>query len=79
MSSRGTLQAGLWVGFYHGGQALVAIGVLIALARILDPHDFAVAAVAFSVVSLFTPIAEGFFNDVILQRRTLGARDLSSA
>lgn len=79
MDSRRTLQAGLWVGFYHGGQALVAIGVLIALARILDPHDFAVAAVAFSVVSLFTPIAEGFFNDVILQRRRLGAGDLSSA
>ena len=79
MSSQRTLQAGVWVAFYHGGQALVAIGVLIALARILDPHDFAVAAVAFSVVSLFTPIAEGFFNDVILQRRTLGARDLSSA
>ena len=79
VNSRRTLQAGLWVAFYHGGQALVAIGVLIALARILDPHDFAVAAVAFSVVSLFTPIAEGFFNDVILQRRGLGAGDLSSA
>ncbi|MBD0273157.1 MAG: oligosaccharide flippase family protein, partial [Acetobacteraceae bacterium] len=69
----------VWVAANHGGAALISIGTLVAMARLLDPVEFAVAAVAFSVVSLFTPLAEGFFNDVVLQRRSLGPRDLSSA
>ena len=68
-----------WVAVNHGGAALIAIGTLIAMARLLDPVEFAVAAVAYSIVSLFTPLAEGFFNDVLLQRRSLGPRDLASA
>ncbi len=68
-----------WVAANNGGVALVSIAALIATARLLDPYEFAAAAVAFSVVSIFTPLAEGFFNDVILQRRSLGPPDLATA
>jgi PST family polysaccharide transporter len=73
-----TTASAFWVAVDNIAGAAIALATLILMARLLAPLEFAAAAVALSLSQIVTPLAGGFFNDVILQRQNLDEQHLAS-
>lgn len=65
----------VWSSIQNWGSRALGLLVFILLARLLDPHQYGVAASAFLILSLLMLIAESGLGDALVQRRDLTSDD----
>lgn len=65
-----------WTVLGAGGQALLQVGVLAILARLISPRDFGVIAAALVAVGLSTILAEGGIGPAVVQRQRIDERHI---
>ena len=74
-----TLRGLLWASVGTGGQAVIQLGVLVVLARLLTPKDFGLVAAAQVIVAFATIFTQLGVGPAIVQRTKLETRHLRVA
>lgn len=74
-----TLKGLLWASVGTGGQAIIQLGVLVVLARLLTPKDFGLVAAAQVIVAFATIFTQLGVGPAIVQRAKLEMRHLRVA
>ncbi|GAA5093688.1 lipopolysaccharide biosynthesis protein [Microbacterium yannicii] len=78
LRARATRSIG-WVVVERWSVRLISLLVLVVLSRLLTPADFGVVALAMSVTAVLQVFADSGFSRALVQRKTLGPADASTA
>lgn len=78
LRARATRSIG-WVVVERWSVRLISLLVLVALSRLLTPAEFGVVALAMSVTAVLQVFADSGFSRALVQRKTLGPADASTA
>jgi len=76
---RQAIQGVIWSAVQGWGTALIGMLTFLILARILDPNDFGLLALAFAYIALLEIVLRGGFGQAIIQRREVTAAHLDTA
>jgi O-antigen/teichoic acid export membrane protein len=69
----------LWSALDKWGTRIMTLVVLVVLGRLLQPEDFGVVALASAYLAFVNILVDGGFGKALVQRKSLSARDASTA